>query len=239
MNQRPHDRYAPIERQPYTTFSAIAIPAGGLSTLRLSGGLTTPYRYQLAVGTTTPYVQLMGAAGGQKMISWNEAIEVPAGEMVTVRNASYHTGDIVINSGYDPAAIPSRITVPVPLQDIIVGETVAGVRGAFPVDTRRARRGFVANLPPTVLATTLNVYGEARERSHGINPSYAYPVLPTPTFLNPQIIPPATQPGLVPLGAGARPGDDVHAMLDVGRFEWMAVPGQYTESGAVLYVLEY
>ena len=100
--------------------------------------------YSLAARSNVPFVTLVGSAGFRKTFTWGEIAEVPRGQMVTVRNASYHAGDIVINRGADYDNRPARITVPVELEVIDVPlEEGSGYRTKFPVDARMARRAFL------------------------------------------------------------------------------------------------
>ena len=99
------------EQQPYSTFHAMDVARDRETNIKLSGGRTIPFIYSLGINSTVPYVRLVGSSMGQKLFSWTEQIVVPAGEMVTVANASYHKGDIWIQSGVDPAALPARASV--------------------------------------------------------------------------------------------------------------------------------
>lgn len=110
--------------------------------------LLGPGIYSLGTRSTVPYVRLKGTAGFSKIASWGELIEVPEGEQATVENASHHPGDIFLNQGEEPGAMPSRITIGCPMQrndelppddpnrvDYPLGRTAA-----YWVDARRARR---------------------------------------------------------------------------------------------------
>lgn len=221
------------EKQPYSTFNAMGVPANKVTELKLSGGKTIPYIYSLGINSTIPYVKLIGSAMGQKLFSWNERIEVPPGEMVTVANASFHPGDIWINSGWDPAVLPSRVTVPVGVS--VVG---ANIEPDFPIDTRRALRAWVQGFPASGGPQVFTTVGIAKLRSHNVNPAFTYAVNATAEYTTSFTVPPFTSPGLLPLGQKAQPGDPVHALLDAASFQWGDVAFT-TQSGAVYYVLEY
>lgn len=228
------------ELQPYATFTAFNVPANQPTTIRLSGGKSIPFVFQLGVNSTIPYVRLLGSSGGQKLFSWTEKIIVPPGEMVTVTNGSYHPGDIWIQSGWDPAVIPARVTVPVALINLTnpPGDTA---RSAFALDTRRARRAFVGGFGATAdpAGLIMNISIQARGRSHVSTP------LPTeggppPIYSTTVNTPVATVPGNIPLGINAHPSDTVHDLLDTAEFFATAndVMG-LTGGGAAHFLLEY
>jgi len=226
------------ERQPYSTFTAIDVARDRETLIKLSGGRTIPYIYSLGINSTVPYVKLVGSSMGQKLFSWTEQIIVPPGEMVTIANGSYHPGDIWIQSGADPSALPARVTVPVGLTQTEVGKGIFQNVPKFNLDTRRARRAFVQGIPDNSLAVEFTAQGISRLRSHFVQP--AIPAeLRTPTFVSTVTVPPGT-PGLLALGKDARPGDGVHALLDEASFLWAdQISFPVGTSGAVYYVLEY
>ena len=219
------------ERQPYSTAKILNVAPTQDTNLKLSGGKTIPYVYSLGVNSTSPYVKLLGSSMGQKLFTWTEEIIVPAGEMVTVVNGSYHPGDIWIQSGADWAALPARVTVPVN-----VVESGGVTTPEFNIDTRRARRAFVQGMPIISVGIDFTATGAARDRSHAIDPALVE--VGTPTFSTTFAIPPGS-PGLLPLGDDARAGDGVHALLDVGSWSYDGLFESSTPSGAVYYVLEY
>lgn len=225
------------EIQPYSSFHAFNVPPEQVTPLKLSGGRTIPYVYQLGVNSTAPYVKLIGSSVGQKLFSWTEKIIVPPGEMVTVANASYHPGDIWINSGWDPSVLPARVTVPVPIVGVPEAAPVS-IRGLFGLDTRRARRAFLAGLLPTSAnPETLIVTSVARERSHGINDNFSDSPPGFAAYGSSITVNPFTDPGLLPLGESAGPNDGVHALLDYTTFTWSNLT--LSASGSLHYVLEY
>lgn len=227
----------PQERQPYSTFYAPNVQPGQTATQRLSGGKTIPYIYQLALSATVPFIQLVGGAGSQKLLSWNEKIIVPPGEMVTVRNASLHPGDIWISSGWDPSPLPTRVTVPVGLvyQGVPPNDFMSP---AFPVDTRRARRAFVGGIANTgVVARTFNVALQSVDRSHDIVPALSDTVSPDAGVNFSVSLPPFTALNLLPLGYQNAVNDPAFTLLDIATWSFS---GQFlTHSGSVYYVLEY
>ncbi len=226
------------ELQPYSTFTALDVARDRETPIKLSGGETIPYVYSLGINSTVPYVKLLGSSMGQKLFSWTEQIIVPAGEMVTVANGSYHPGDIWIQSGADPSALPARVSIPVGLVQTQVGKGLFQNVPTFGLDTRRARRAFVQGIPANSNAVEFINQGKSRLRSHFVLPSPPSEVR-TPTFTTTVSVPPGV-PGLLALGKDARPGDGVHALLDEARFIWdAAINFPDGESGAVYYVLEY
>lgn len=230
------------ELQPYSSFSAFAIEPGKVSDLKLSGGRTIPYIYSLAVASSVPYVRLLGSSGGQKLFSWNEKILVPPGEMVTVQNASFHRGDIVIQSGWDPGAKPQRITVPVTFHSV-PADALLGLPAArapdFPADTRRCRRAYVSGFGATSMdPVQFNAIGIAKERSHVIDTATSSEAFAGPQYLTTISVPPFTEPGLLMLGNQAAPSDTIHQLLDATTFRWGNDAAE-TPNGALYYVLEY
>lgn len=231
----------PAELQPYSSFSAYAVAPERVTDLKLSGGKTIPYVYSLAVASSVPYVRLIGSSVGQKLFSWNEKIVVPPGEMVTVANASFHRGDIVIQSGWDPGAKPQRVTVPLDWQSVAaVGILPAGSMPVFPADTRRCRRAYVTGFQATT-NTPLTFYaiGIAKERSH----PNSGPGSMTEADLGSQYrsiinFPINTDLGLVPLGDLASPNDSIHTLLDATTF-LVSDPALQTQNGSLYYVIEY
>lgn len=222
------------ELQPYSTFSVLNVSPERVTDLKLSGGKTIPYIYQLGVNSTVPYVKLIGSSIGQKLFSWTEKIVVPPNEMVTVANASLHPGDIAINSGWDPAVIPARVTVPV----AIVEPTPGLFTTQFDVDTRRARRAFLAGLTGSgIPGMTVQVIGRARNRSHPVSVANSYLAAPIAQYTTTIVYPPATSIGLLPLGQNAVVSDPDHALLDLCNIQWTV--DNPTDSGALYYVLEY
>jgi len=226
------------EIQPFSNFQAISVPPSHPTTFRLSGGKTIPYIYQLGVNSSVPYVRLLGSDIGQKLFSWNEKIIVPPQQMVTVENASFHVGDIHINSGWDPSALPARVTVPVNFDEVTGPD---GYLTRFPCDTRRARRAFLQGPE----ATTVNpgeaeVTGRAVGRGHVVGlPAFTELGRPVPEYVSTLTYPPATTLGLIPLGQNALPGDSVHALLDTATVFIADGTPPTTRSGSWYYVIEY
>jgi len=221
------------EIQPYSSFQAINVGPNLPTGLRLTGGKTRPFVYSLGVNSTVPYIRLIGGSTSQKLFSWGEQIIVPPGEMVTVENASYHPGDVYLQSGADPAAIPARVTVPVGLVNVNGAAT-----GSFGVDTRRAKRAFVSGFAETTANEAIGITGYARERQHDVTIGFSYFATPIAYYLYFTYIPIGTFLGLMPLGNKALPGDPVHALLDYAEFAYTGIDTR-SESGAVYYVLEY
>lgn len=134
--------------QNFGTFRIGFVQRQTTSTYQLGPGF-----YSLSSLATVPYVAFKGNQGREKTFSWGEVVEVPKGMLVTVKNASFHDGDIVINGGRDFGVVPTRLTVPVPVT-IVVVEGNFVMTPDFPLDVRRARRAWVV-----VDAITGNVEG--------------------------------------------------------------------------------
>jgi len=103
-------------------------------------GILSPGVYTLSTLSNVPYVSVIGRNGKEKLFSWNELIEIEDGA-VTVKNASFHPGDIVLNAGGDYAALPHRTSVTV---ELLTNVGAGYIYPAFWVDTRRARAVYVA-----------------------------------------------------------------------------------------------
>ena len=117
----------------FATYKVGLVQPGALSTTQLGPGW-----YALSSLSNVPYVTLVGRGGTQKTFTWGELVYVPDGNLVTVKNASYHAGDIYVNSGRDFCAGPRRITVPVRVKrDQQLGFF------DYPVDTRGARAAWL------------------------------------------------------------------------------------------------
>ena len=240
--QKPLRSLHEKERQPYSSFQALNVQPEQTTDLKLSGGRKVPYVYSLGVNSTIPYIRLIGGASSQKLFSWNEEIVVPPGQMVTVANASYHPGDIFMQSGVDPSAKAGRVTIPVTLQLVTVPGEDDYFEPVFPVDTRRARRAFVtgfANVANVLPLYSFYAIGISKNRSHTNDPALSFEGgQPRARYTNLIEIPPFTQPGLLPLGDRALPTDTVHTLLDVATFNYYDLQTQ-SQSGAFHYVLEY
>lgn len=202
----------------------------------LSGGDTVPFVYSLGVNSTVPYVRVL-TEGSQKIFSWGEPIVVQPRVNATIVNASYHPGDIFIQSGSDPGAIPARVTIPVGLKYQNVAHTV--LEGRFPVDVRRARRAFVAGFAVSTNAfKSFVVVAFARDRSHTITPAFAFGPPITAIYAWVQRIPPNTFMGLMSLGIERNPAGPASGLLDYIKFGYSDTTTR-SESGSVYYVLEY
>lgn len=235
---RPRSR-PPREYQPRSSFQVLGVQGRTDSTLLLPGGNTIPFVYSLGIRSTVPFIRFIGGRKSQKIFSWAETISVEPGELVTVRNESAHTGDIFINSGPDPFAIPRRVTVPVAL--VAIDATTVGP--AFPCDTRRAKAVYLGGLLAgnNIVTTTVTAISNTIEGTYQINAAIATEGTPLATVEQIVIIPPATAAPLIPLGAGAQITDTVQVLLDQVTFtaESNAAPSPVSRSGGVFYILEY
>lgn len=241
FNTSPAKNERNKESQPYSTFQALNVQPDAVTNLKLSGGRSMPYVYSLGISSTVPFVRLIGGASSQKLFSWNEPIIVPPGQFVTVANASYHPGDIYIQSGADPSAKAGRVTVPFTLREVTVGQDTY-LEPTTVVDTRRARRAYVVGFSATnndQANYPFIAIGISRGRSHTVNPTYSTEGADADALYYFQTdIPPFTEPGLLPLGNKALPNDTVHDLLDFATFVYYDLATE-SRSGGFHYVLEY
>ncbi len=225
--------------QQYGTLSQLGVPPNGLAKdLRLSEG-----KWSLSSLSNVPYITITGL-GYSKTFSWGELIDIPKNVMGQVVNASKHKGDIYINSGWDYANVPARITVPVPLVlRGAAGEFItyplppalptfpAFATTMFPVDTRRARKAFL------VMGLNTPVGGEGYEGQEFIivgQPNttsmntynsvvdLTAPFIPGNGYYSRYTLPPLTQGVIIPLGFEAGKGccSLPHALLDFAQVYW-------------------
>jgi hypothetical protein len=214
-----------IKDQKITQFYAGYAHPNQSTSLKLSKGY-----YSLSSRSNVPYVEFAGSNGYTKTISWGEWAEIDCDQLVTIRNASAHGGDIFINSGIEPDPLPSRVTVPVRITPS--GEFNLGMTPW--VDTRRAVRAyFVINAQGGALIT---VYGVSIT-SHATLNLNTGPGEPGPGYKETHIIPPNVAWPLIPLGYRAMLGDDTrpHSLLDKATLTFAGVGFQT----AAYFVLEY
>lgn len=221
------------EIQPRSSFGVYGVNRGPTD-LKLPGGQTVPFYYALSVRSTCPYVRYLGGSQDQKVFSWNEIIMVPPGQLVTVYSDTYHRGDIVINSGRDPAALPSRITVPVGMVD-----NGANWVPQWPLDCRRAHRAFLTGFRATVGANvTFTITNRQRAGSWDFNPAEAIVTDPQPGIVETRVVPPSVKLDPVPLGINANATDTVHGLADTVTF-MVSNNAPIAVNGSLAYVLEY
>jgi len=238
--------------QPLNTYFGQNIPPGKNASIVLSGGLNEPYFYSLGNQSTVPFIRLEGSGNTQKQFTWGETIEVLPGQNVQVQNASYHAGDIQIQSGRDVANKPSRITLepeygpPVPNQ--ITGYVVDTiVTPTYPLDCRGAKRAYLGLNIETGLSTSnpgsLKFIGQNKQHSWPGDVSQFFTATP-PTgkkYVWPYPLLPATIYTMIPMGFGApyNPGPDVPMIL-TDQVSWEYTTG---EAGSLFpiffHVLEY
>jgi hypothetical protein len=180
--------------------------------------------------------------GQSKIFTWGEIVEVPEKQMVTVINASFHAGDIVINGGCDYDNKPARITVPVPY--VVTGPSWYP---DYPADVRTARRAYLtwsgATLGSNVVVTRI---GTRTDGSHNTANEIAPPDIGAGYF-EVLLMPAFTEIGSVALGHEAPlQGDDSrpHTLLTVAYFR--IIDGAFvqpeTTSGTfptAYYTMEY
>ena len=223
--------------QPQSQYFVPAVSPGETTTVRLSGG-----KYCLGTESTVPFVSLSGGGMAQKIISWGEMVEVPADQMITIKNESFHQGDIAINSGWDYATRPGKVTVPVPLIDAATGaQLVQNLLPAtpftivpnFPVDTRIAKRAWL--VPQiTTDADDLTLIGFGRQIKHSfpasafLNGYTNFPNLPSFTAILP-----------IPLGASFGTNSNLPMAL-ADQFSWTLTVTDFALLVPIwFYVLEY
>lgn len=129
------------EYQPATSAFQTSVLPDEISAIVLSGGRTIPFRYYLGSNSTVPLVRLESPTTS-KELTWGDAVELPPGSVVSVRNISYGRGDIQIQSGPIPSPAPRRVTIPVDLT-FYDRATDSYATPTFPCDTRRARRAYI------------------------------------------------------------------------------------------------
>src|SRR5690349_21420548 len=135
--------------------------------MAVTGLMLSAGKYCLGVDSTIPFVNFVGGGNVNKVFSWGEMIEVPEGQSVKVKNASFMAGDISINVGHDYAAKPERISTPLTLVQTdldLFGLTT--FKTIFPADTRRCRRAYLKfQLATNEQTVLLNVVGRAKKHS--------------------------------------------------------------------------
>lgn len=198
-----------------TTIKVGFVAPNTTSEVQVGSGL-----YSLNKRSNVPFVTFVGASGFTKTITWGEFAEIPEGALVSVRNASYHGGDIFLNKGMDPCNRPSRITVPVTitLDNVIAGSALLYAGVEFPVDTRGAKRAFINFDCQTSEETAVNVRGRRLDGSmKTANPLgvFAAPYGPGVGYVDQQLVPAGDTMAMIPLGQGAMNGSDLpHSLLD-------------------------
>lgn len=162
--------------------------------------------YSLSSRSNLPYVEFLGAGGFQKTISWGEQVVVPCGQLVKVKNASYHAGNVVINAGIEEMPVPARITVPVPIDS--EGSEFGTAATRFLFDVRRAKRAYlymggIGALTVTVVGRTTSTHDTANGI---ISPNQGS------GYQQDHLVGPAVQIPPIPLGFLAPMGDDTRPM---------------------------
>lgn len=202
------------------------IPIGYVGANDVSKSQLSAGSYSLSRRANVPFVTLVGSAGFSKTLTWGESGVVPKNETVTVKNSSYHGGDIWLNKDVDPCNRPSRISVPVKYQVV----QVPGIAPAqyvwqadFPCDVRAAKRAYwnADALVQVAQVSGIDLYVRGRRLDGSMNTDnylgfYTAPYGPGVGFLNYHNVPPSTEVSYIPLGQGAPPGDDTrpHMLLD-------------------------
>src|SRR5258706_5191563 len=133
MNQGENKPITKMQSQS-NFFEAQVPPLQFAKSITLPGG-----KYSLGADSTIPFISLQGGGSSQKVFTWGELIEVPAGQKIQVKNESFMVGDIQINSGLDYANKPGKISLPVET-NTDVGAFFTTITPRFPADTRLCRR---------------------------------------------------------------------------------------------------
>lgn len=229
--------------QNYGTFRIGYIPANSISTATVGPGV-----YSLSPLSNVPFVSLVGAARQEKVLSWGETIIVREGEQATVKNASYHPGDIVLSAGEDFVATPKRITVPVEIQ-FVQGSDGSRLEPKWAVDCRRAKSAyFVTDIayptiapPSTITGVRILKRGRSVERAHN-TPSTQIPG----GYESAENIAPGSQINYVALGYASQSSErGPMALLDIAYFNLWALgnnanwPPPLPLNTTSYYVLEY
>lgn len=179
-------------------------------------------RYSLAKRSNVPFVELVGAGGFSKVISWGETAEVASKTLVSVKNVSYHGGNIWLNRGNDPDNQPRAITVPVTCSlATFTGYATQFLITAFPCDTRAAHRAYFTLDARRTAGGATSLQVRLRQLSATMNTpntlgAFAAPYGPGTGMLVQYTVTGGTAVIQVPLGFGATWGDDSrpHTLLD-------------------------
>ena len=204
--------------------------------------LSGPGVFSLSSRSNVPFVALVGRSGFYKVFSWGEIVEIPHQEQCTVKNVSFHGGDIYINGGADYDTRPARISVPVPI--IEQGEG-AGLlyTGLFPADVRMARRAYMmVNAQTLLVNTTVNIVGKQFDGSHNTGNEIVSGVgSPGSGYRELYELPSSVEIGPIPLGKRASYGDDSrpHALLTTAAVYFLAIEVELSTDGNAYYTLEY
>lgn len=200
------------------------VAPGENSALQVNCGL-----YSLSNRCNVPYVELIGSAGFRKTITWGELAYVPVSQAVTIANASYHGGDIVLNQGNDICNRPARITVPVPFfiteTEVDIGNPLNLWASGFPCDTRGARRAYLmidARARQFANDEPAGVFVRGKRKDNGshnaVSPitEFEPPFGPGVGYINAHQFLAGEALSYIPLGEGASLGNDSrpHALLD-------------------------
>ena len=221
-----------------TSFNLGFILPNQLSNQSLSHGI-----YSLSSRSNIPFAKLVGK-GIDKIFTWGETVEVPPGQLCRVVNASYHAGDLFINSGCDLNNRPAAITVPVPFSQALLGATNYWVP-KFPADVRSARRAYcnVAATAGDTLPITGFVVGTRLDGSHNTFDQIAGNLFgfTGSGYISAFSFAPSTTFGQVPLGQGGIPGDDSrpHSLLTTAAFYFPVLNVTVNTTPNVYYTMEY
>lgn len=212
--------------------------------------------YSLSARSNVPFVTLVGRSGFQKTFSWGEIVEVPHKEQCTVKNSSFHSGDIFINGGADYDTRPAAISVPVPV-NLRLGLALGTCwTPDYPADVRMARRAYFSMNafvedeidPGSIISAT--VLGKRVDGSHNTtNDTTLAAVEPGTGYSSLYDLPHASALGLIPLGFSAMLGDDTRPhillttaqiyLLPVHAFHRGSSSGGDSENFTAYYVMEY
>lgn len=228
-----------VALQDRQSFFAPAIAPGQDSGMVLAAD-SDPFYFSLSTRSTVPYVTIGDSSNTNKRITWGELTCVMPGQKVTVKNSSYHLGDIEISTGRDYTTIPTRVTVPVRMRSSQVGETDVRMETMWPCDCRRAKRAYftiIAVFGANVLITFRNQWLESSFKTNINSTDDSGPAFNYVDYS--VILPAATNVGQIPMGIEAQMlapmtlGDAVSASFTYNTVDTLI--NQYL----AFYTLEY
>lgn len=166
-----------------------------------------PGRWTLHKTSTVPFVELLVAQNGKRLVTWGDVFEVPDGFTARVINASAHAGDITfaaIGTGLGSCPRPPSC-VTIPAEFTVVGEAMAALYTSRWIDTRTARRCFLVlpGFQSGSMSWFITHRAPHRGRPYGANTSAV--ITTAPLLLNTRAM--VTYNRVVPMGIGC--GDNL------------------------------
>jgi len=167
------------------------------------GALLGPGYWALHTLSSVPYVRVGIGASGARTLTWGEQLEIPEGRFGQVQNVSFHAGDIIFAdcSWSATPTKPARITIAAPFTlTQLAGEDVGFILETDWVDTRGARRVYLAVHPTQTANFTYTVLQEGPTRGLGVSPTGAASKLGGVVTMNRAVVGPLQ---MWPLGFGS------------------------------------